>query len=147
MYRNRHLLLIEDKYLLMIDDVLGINGKNVGVDGNFQTPYPVKRIENGWEIKGPNHQLAIHCLFDLGLQRENQWNHDGPITQLFYRNISDRLHSVQPILLSFEETAYNYEMNQNGFKFEIDNKKYEFLWQDKQLVFMPQVKTKKTQLK
>jgi hypothetical protein len=132
---NRHLLVIDDTHLLLIDDIKGAKDRRVSVYGHLQTRYPTRRTEKGWQINGPNHNCKVELLFDFGLLTEESWEFDGPITKLVYKNFYDRIHSVQPILFSFDDTAYSYEMNKDGFILQIGEKTYEFVYKEDQITY------------
>ncbi len=134
---NRHLLLIDDSHLLVLDDVMGAKDRRVWVNGHLQTRYPVMQTDDGWKIEGPNETCRIHLLFDFGPLAEEQWDFMGPITKLVYKDHSDRVHSVQPVLFSFNDDPFSYKTTDNGFSLEIDGKIHEFVFKDKVLVYKP----------
>ncbi len=123
---NRHLLMIDDNHLLLIDDVAGTNNRRLWVNGHFQTRYPVERTEKGWEINGPNEKCKIHLLFEFGPLAESEWDFTGPITKLIYKDLADRSHVVQPVLFSFNDDPYTFISNSEGFRLEIEGKTHEF---------------------
>lgn len=133
---NRHLLLIDDNHLLLIDDIAGAEERRLWVNGHLQTRYPAERIDEGWKIHGPNETCEIHLLFDFGLLTEEQWNFNGPITKLIYKDLYDRVHSVQPVLFSFNDAPYSYKSDANGFSLEIEGKVYEFVFEKDELIFL-----------
>jgi hypothetical protein len=49
----------------------------------------------------------------------------------------DRVHSIQPVLFSFEDTPYNYTLDSEGFKLEMDGKIYDFKYLNGELVYAP----------
>jgi len=133
---NRHLLMIGDNHLLMIDDVAGAEGRRLWVNGHFQTRYPVERINEGWEIHGANDTCRIHLLFDFGPLSEVAWNFRGPITKLVYKDLSDRVHAVQPVLFSFKDVPYSFKATAGGFSLEIEGKTHEFIFENSELVYL-----------
>jgi len=132
---NRHLLLLDDQHLLLIDDVKGKEEKRVWVNGNFQTRFPVERNGQGWDIYGDHDTCRVDLLFDFGRLSEEKWNFSGPITRLVYRNMYDRNHSVQPVLFSFDDTPCSYSSTNNGFRLEIGGEVHEFIFEDDTLVY------------
>ncbi len=135
-FYNRHLLLIDDNHLLLLDDMEGSGDMRVSVEGHFQTHYPFERTEHGWKINGPNDTCNIVLLFNHGPQLEEEWTfkrHD--ITRLKYWNYSDRVHSIQPILFSFDDTPYTFKSDSTGFILEIGGKMHEFRFEDGELVY------------
>jgi len=132
---NRHLLLIDDKHLLVIDEIRSVDENNLGVRGHLQTRYPVNRTDKGWRINGPNHNCSIDLLFDIGLVSQEPWEFDGPITKLIYCNKDARIHSVQPVLFSFEDTPYKYSIDAEGFKLEIGGEIHYFKYKNNELVY------------
>lgn len=133
---NRHLLLIDDKHLLMIDEIRGVGNNRVGVYGHLQTRYPVNRTDKGWLIQGPTQRCSVNLLFDFGQLTQETWEFDGPITKLTYKNFYDRVHSVQPVLFSFENTPYTYTLDTDGFKLEMSGEIYEFKYVNGELVYI-----------
>jgi hypothetical protein len=81
------------------------------------------------------HQLQLDLLFDFGQLELEKWNFDGPITKLIYKNMYDRVHSIQPVLLSFEDTPYSYSLDSEGFRLEMDGKIYDFKYLNGELVY------------
>ncbi len=133
---NRHLLLIDDTHLLMVDDVKGAEENRVWVKGHLQTRSPVTRTASGWEIMGSTDTCHIDLLFDFGIHKEEQWNFGGPITKLIYQDIYDRNHSVQPVLFRFSDTPYSYHATQEGFTLEIGEAMHRFIFEDDQLIYL-----------
>jgi len=133
---NRHLLLIDDKHLLMIDEIRGVGNNRVGVYGHLQTRYPVNRTDKGWLIQGPTQRCSVNLLFDFGQLTQEPWEFDGPITKLIYKDFYDRIHSVQPVLFSFENTSYTYTLDPDGFKLEMGGEIYEFKYVNGELVYI-----------
>ena len=132
---NRHLLLLDDQHLLLIDDVKGKEEKRVWVNGHFQTRYPVERTEHGWTIHGSADTCHVDLLFDFGRLNEERWNFRGTINKLVYKDLYDRNHSVQPVLFSFNDIAYSYRSTVNGFSLEIGGEVHEFIFEDDELVY------------
>jgi hypothetical protein len=123
---NRHLLQIDDDHLLLLDDVKGTDSLRVSVLGHFQTRYPVERIEHGWIIKGPTETCKIELLFRHAPLQEEEWDFRGPITKLKYKNFYDPVHSIQPILFSFNDEPFTFHSDPDGFTIEIGGKFHEF---------------------
>ncbi|MDD4225294.1 MAG: heparinase II/III family protein [Mariniphaga sp.] len=133
---NRHLLMINDKHLLMIDEIRGVGDNRVGAQGHLQTRYPVTRTDNGWMIEGPTQKCSVDFLFDFGQLIQEPWSFNGPITKLIYRNMYDRVHAIQPVLFRFDDTPYTYSFSKSGFNLEINGKTYEFRYQNGELVYL-----------
>jgi len=133
---NRHVLLIDDNHLLLIDDIAGTDGQRLWVNGHLQTRYPVDRIDDGWVIHGSKDTCEINLLFDHGPLNEVQWQFNGPITKLLYKDLYDRSHSIQPVLFSFNDAPYSYTLDANGFNLEVDGKAYEFVFKNGELTFL-----------
>ncbi len=129
-YYNRHLLLLDDDHLLLLDDVKGAENRRVSVEGHFQTRYPAERTEHGWRIQGPTETCRIELLFPHEPLQEEEWEFQGPIDRLVYRNFSDRVHSIQPILFSFDDEPYAFNSGPDGFTLEIGKKVHEFRFSD-----------------
>ena len=99
---NRHLRLMEDRHLLVIDDIMGQAQTRNGARWHLQTRFPWRRDERGTLfIQGPLHTLAIHFLSETGYFQATDWNSDGPITTLSWTENYDRVESVHALLLSF----------------------------------------------
>jgi hypothetical protein len=133
---NRHLLMIDDKHLLMIDEIRGIGDNRVGVRGHLQTRYPVNRTDQGWQIQGPTQKCSVNLLFDFGQLLREPWEFGGPVTKLIYKDLYDRVHSIQPVLFSFDDTPFSYAMNADGFSLEMGEKTYGFRYTDGELVYV-----------
>ena len=133
---NRHLLMIDDSHLLLIDDVAGTEERRLWVNGHFQTRYPTERTLKGWEIQGINESCKIDLLFDFGPQSEVDWDFMGPITKLVYKDLADRSHVVQPVLFSFRDVPYSYTYTSEGFSLEIEGKKHEFQFENGKLKYL-----------
>ena len=134
---NRHVLLIDDAHLLLIDDVMGSFNRRVWVNGHFQTRYPVNETETGWKVEGPEETCNIHLLFDFGPLAEEQWRFMGPVTKLIYKDRSDRIHAVQPVLFSFDDARYTFTSDDKGFTIEINGKIHRFVYKEGALVYLP----------
>ena len=133
---KRHLLLIDDNHLLLLDEVKGANDLRVSVEGHFQTRYPVEQTKDGWKIIGPNETCQVNLLFNHAPLQQDEWKFGGrPITRLKYWNYSDRIHSIQPILFSFNDEAYTFHSDPEGFTIEVGGKVHEFRFQNGELVY------------
>ncbi|MGC9343477.1 MAG: hypothetical protein ACP5E3_12305 [Bacteroidales bacterium] len=130
-YYKRHLLLIDDEHLLLLDEIKGKDNLRVSAKGHFQTRYPVEQTDNGWLIQGPNETCRIELLFDHSPLQETKWNFGGPITMLNYWNFSDRVHSIQPIMFSFNDEPYSYKKTPGGFTIEIKENIHEFKFNER----------------
>lgn len=133
---NRHLLMIDDNHLLLIDDVAGSDNRRLWVNGHFQTRYPVERTQKGWQIIGPNETCKVHLLFEFGPLTESEWDYTGPITKLIYKDQADRSHVIQPVLFSFNDDPYSFTSNSEGFSLEIEGKKHEFHMENGKLKYL-----------
>jgi hypothetical protein len=72
---NRHLLMIDDSHLLLIDDVAGAEGRRLWVNGHFQTRYPVECTGKGWKITGPvefQRGSLLLSIYTERIQLKNQ---------------------------------------------------------------------------
>jgi hypothetical protein len=103
--------------------------------GHFQTRYPVVRHEHGWMIKGPTETCQIELLFRHASLEEEEWDFRGPITRLKYKNFYDPVHSIQPILFSFNDDPVAFRSNPDGFMIEVGGKVHEFRLDDGNLVY------------
>jgi hypothetical protein len=117
----------------------GYNGGNhdnrVGVRGHLQTRYPVNRTDRGWQIQGPTQKFSVNLLFDFGQLLTEPWEFGGPVTKLIYKDLYDRVHSIQPVLFSFEDTPFSYKLDADGFSLEIEGKTYDFKYVNGELGF------------
>ena len=132
---KRHLLQIDDNHLLLLDDVKGADSLRVSVEGHFQTRYPVERTDHGWRIEGPHETCEIELLFRHAPMLEEEWDFRGPITRLKYWNFFDRIHSIQPILFSFDDAPYTFKTGPEGFTIEIGDKVHGFRFEGAELVY------------
>ncbi len=122
----RHLLLLEDRHLLLLDDVLGTEETRVNVTGYFQTRLTVHRTEEGWELQAEKNRLRVIYLSKVGHLETEQWEHHGPITTLSWKNNRHRVHSAQPILLTFGDPAFSHHWEEGAFELRLNGASHRF---------------------
>ncbi len=107
---HRHLLLLDEEHLLLIDDIRSRGPVRADVRGHFQTLFPARITETGFAIDGPTQTLNVRFLSDIGGLKIVPWEFKGFVNnRLQYEDLWYRVHSVQVTLLSFGEPEVRYE--------------------------------------
>lgn len=124
---HRHLLLIDDAHLLLLDDICGREPIRNDMRGYLQTRLPAYITADGFRIQGRRDALEVKFLSDVGGLQSDQWHHKRTLlTRLSWSDAYYRVHSVQPILLTFGEPDFSHELTADGFRLTLDGRTYSF---------------------
>jgi hypothetical protein len=136
---NRHLLLIDDAHLLVIDDVLCRPAFR-----NYSRVFLQSRLEpevtgDGWRIPGEKATLRVRVLSESGFHRTDSWTHrrnrGDPIHRMSWRDAHDRDHSVHVALLTFGDPDVDWTVDDAGVRLTLDGTRYAFRYQADALLF------------
>jgi len=123
----RHLLLIADMHLLLLDDILTKGGLRNDMLGYFQVRLPAEITPEGFLVRGERNTLRIAFLSDAGFFRIKPYEHGKQEFQaLSWSDVYYRSHTVQPILLTFGEPALEHELTPEGFRLVLDGTAFSF---------------------
>lgn len=127
---DRHLLLVDDAHLVMIDDVLCHPAYRTWARSYLQTRMPVTETEAGWRLAGEGATLDVQLLSDTGFRRMETWTHSrnrgAPIRRLSWRDAYDREHTVQVTLLTFGAPDVACEIDEAGIRLVLDGAPHAF---------------------
>ncbi|MFO7957429.1 MAG: hypothetical protein R6X33_10050 [Candidatus Brocadiia bacterium] len=136
-YYERHLLLTGDQHLLLIDDIMGVDDIRTTVRGHLQTRLPFEKTDEGWRIDGEQNALRVLHLSDTGFYDQWDWEHgkepDNVIHTLCWRDIYDRVHSVQVTLLTFGDPELECTVDDDRIVLMLDGGRHEFLREEGRL--------------
>ncbi len=134
---DRHLLLIDDLHLLLIDNILGRGAMRNDMRGHLQTRFPAEVTENGFRISGPTNTLRVVFLSDVANLKITEWEFDEPLNMLSWSDAYYRVHTVQPILLTFGDPDFTHELDEGGFALTLGGRRFAFRTRDGRLTFEP----------
>ncbi|MGC9346999.1 MAG: hypothetical protein ACP5JG_02575 [Anaerolineae bacterium] len=135
---NRHLLLIDDAHVLVIDDVLCRPAFRNYTRAYLQTRLQPEATSDGWRIAGEHATLQVRVLSESGFHRTDNWTHrrnrGQPIHRISWRDAHDRDHSVHVALLTFGDPKVDCTIDGSGVRLTVDAKHYDFSYKNKALV-------------
>jgi len=124
---KRHLQLIDDTHLLIIDDILGAGVTRNSAKWHLQTRLPWYREENGnLVIEGSSQKLTVWFLSDIGYFNAKDWEFQGTITTLSWTQAYDRIHSIHPMLLTFGKPEVTHRWVNDQVEITIDGKVWRY---------------------
>ena len=144
-YCRRHILVIDNKHVLLIDDVAG--RQKEWSDGyrekqfadptwSWQTRLPVDMSGNSFSIHGRNNSLRIDALSKIGQMNCTTWDHKGQIRTVSYRNYANKHKNCCPTFLSFDAGAScDWTVDGQTHTFVVDAKTFVFTDTDQGLVY------------
>jgi hypothetical protein len=124
----RHLLLIDDTHLLVVDDLLGRAGRRIGAAYHLQTCCPVQCTDDTLRLEGQEHTLAVRRLApsDTPEVQDAEWRRRS-YTVVSWHDASDRIHAVHPVLFSLAPAEASFSrqddvlsLHLNGDTYRID---------------------------
>jgi len=106
-YHHRHLLLVDEAHLLVIDDVLGRAGRRPGVGWHLQTHLPVDLDGRRATLRGEQRALHVTPLTEQTTEPSvHEWTwHERPVRTLTWKPKPDLAHTRMAMLLSVEAAA------------------------------------------
>ena len=120
---NRHVLLIDDAHLLVIDHMYGVEGNRLTPRFHLQTRQAVDLAQQ--RINGESASMQIQCLCPTHLWQENSWPFKGSdITTVSWRMQTDQVHTLHPMLLSFEDANASCSTDGDIFTLHLNGKDY-----------------------
>ena len=129
---RRHLLLLDDQHVLVLDDILGRGPRphsakfRTSAKWFLQTRLPWSNDENTITIRGSAARLKVMLLSDVGFLESKDWAWDGPLTTISWRHIYDRHRDVHPMLLTFATPKVDVFRNGDDVKIVIDGRALKF---------------------
>ena len=125
-YCYRHVLLIDETHLLVIDDILGRAGKRNGATFHWHTRFPHELLDHGVRLQGTQAALTVRMLEPIHRINTEQWTWRGlPITSFSWHEAWDHVHSVHPVLFSLSDEPFTYERGPDTFTLRIRGAAYE----------------------
>jgi hypothetical protein len=100
---RRHLVLIDDLHLLVVDDLACLPHMRNGARWHLQTRLPVEHEGENVIIRGKEGQLRVLRLTDPGPLHLTEWEHVGAVTTISWKMKYDRVHSQHAMLLTFAD--------------------------------------------
>ncbi len=110
-FHYRHLLLIDESHLLVVDDILGVRGHRVGAGFHLQTHLPHERQGGCITLKGQQHALSIRLLSpvtEVGVE-DWEWS-DLPVTSFKWGSAVDLPHIRHAMLMSLDPTPFDWRL-------------------------------------
>ena len=110
---TRHLLLVDDAHLLVIDDVRGCRGKRAGVKVHLQTRMPYAADGDTVTLQGETGALHVHRLTPVTPVEAKHWEWKGrPVTTLSWSPAADLVQVTHAMLLSLAPVDFDLEIKQ-----------------------------------
>lgn len=115
---RRHIVVFDNQHILVVDDAEGATKKwrdgfheQMFVDSRWfwQTRLPVTIDGPTVCISGRQHNLYMTALSDIGAITCEEWNFDGQIRTISWREYSNRRRSIHPTLLSFSAVSCDWQ--------------------------------------
>ncbi|MBI5725518.1 MAG: heparinase II/III family protein [Planctomycetes bacterium] len=115
---DRHLAMLDDRYLFLVDDVKGRGDIRNDVQENLQTRFPVQITEEGFAISGDGAVLRVCLGGDVGGRKIETWEgrqlrwekQETRINRVLWYDSYFRVHSVQPALLTTDYAAVSFQV-------------------------------------
>ncbi|NLF38972.1 hypothetical protein GX586_05965 [bacterium] len=125
-YYYRHLLLIDETHLLVLDDIMGRAGMRNGASFHLQTCLPHELTDGGVCLRGAHAALNIRILEPPDQITVHEWTwRNAQITTLSWYEEWDHVHSVHPMLLSLADEPFSYEWGRDTATLRIRGAAYE----------------------
>jgi hypothetical protein len=124
---NRHLLFIDDRHLLMLDDILAPQGRRNNAQWHLQTRMTVeKQDERRMLLRGDSAEMTVKFLCGVRSLKAEEWTfREEGVTTISWRDEYDRVHSVHPVLFSFGEQPHECSFGRDCFVLSLGGKTYE----------------------
>ncbi len=124
-YHYRHVLLVDDRHLLVVDDIMARRGRRNGARFHMQTHLPVELNDDGFRIEGRQHTLQASLLKPVAQLRRADWEWRSlPVTTVSWCDAHDRVHSLQPVLFSPDAKTVSCEVADDILTLHIDGNTY-----------------------
>jgi len=126
---DRHLLVIDNRHILLVDDICGRDRIRVTVRTHFQTRLPCRRTEEGWVIEGQKNRLRFIHLTPALFPEEDDWSHRHdrnapPIHRFSWKNEHDTVHMLQATLLTFGDPEFSHQISHERLRLTLDGRTY-----------------------
>lgn len=122
----RHLLLLDDAHLLVLDDLLGAEGLRTSARWHLQSRRTWNREGEDLLLNGRDARLRVRFLSDTGYFSAKDWEHDGPLTTFIWTAAYDRPHNLHPMLLTFGNPSVETRWTREAFEIVIDGKVWRY---------------------
>lgn len=100
-YYERHVAVVDDEHLVIVDDICGRNQIRNDMMGHFQTRLPACVTEEGFAIEGEAGRLRVVFGSDVDDLAVEEWEHRREtFNRLSWHDAYYRVHTVQPIVLT-----------------------------------------------
>jgi hypothetical protein len=107
----RHLLLVDERHLLVVDDVVGMRGHRPSLRQFLQTHFAPELSDTGAVLPGDSAHLHLRLLTPSTPPAVEQWEHSGsPVHTLSWKPIVDASRTMTAYLLSFEPDATDFDL-------------------------------------
>ncbi len=112
----RHLLLIGDRHLLVLDDIMACRGRRNSAAWHLTTRMDHERRGNDLFLLGTESSARLRFLSEIRGFDVNHWNYrNKPIHTFQWNDGHDRVRSVMPLLISFDGEEPEIETAQDLF--------------------------------
>ena len=130
---HRHMLIIENTHVLVIDHVIGKQGKRPGVKWFLQTECASEFVGEGATLNAAAENMQIDYLVPTSGHDIKDWefgsNNKGEakmLKTLSWTLDSDDVEVFHPMMLSFEKKAYDYTCDGKTASVTMGKRRYEF---------------------
>jgi hypothetical protein len=117
----RHLLLIDETHLLLIDHLLGRAGRRLGAAYHLQTRCPIEFDHNTLTLHGAQHTLNVRRLAPADQLEVREWDWRGQtITAISWHDARDLVHTVHPVLFSLAPAEVSWRREDDVFCLQLN---------------------------
>lgn len=122
---NRHLLLVDEMHLLVVDDLRGALGRRTSARFHLQTRCPWSREGDVITLRGTKQDLMVRLLSGSCRFEHKQWEWaDLPITTLVWHAEHDTAHTIHAMLLSRRDEPADCQVSGDLLQLNLAGKKY-----------------------
>lgn len=122
----RHLVLLNDTHLLVLDDLRGRGTLRAGARWHLQTRLPWRMDGERLLLEGRTATLAVHRFTDAAPVQAKEWDFRGPIRTLNWRHLYDRVHAIHPMLLTFGAPRVASAWHDDTFSLEVNGQRVRY---------------------
>ncbi len=126
---DRHLAVVDDQHLIIVDHVVGRDAIRNDMVGHLQTRLPARVTDEGFAIDGEAGTLRVVFGSDVGLKSVETWYHkkgNAPIQCLSWRDAYYRIHSIQSIVLTTSDAPIEQRITEDGVEAAIGERRIRF---------------------
>lgn len=127
-YYRRHLLLVDDQHLIIVDDIKGRGSIRNDAQYNLQTCLLAKVTDEGFAIEGDDAALRVVLCDDTRNHEVEEWSARRTINnRLKWYDAYFRVHSVQPVVCTTSREPVSIDVGEGGVKVRIGGKEWEIV--------------------